>query len=151
MGQKQKREKIKGVTGLGRITREHREQWNQMTALRFQTGREMGRGERGTHARKRAQAHAHTHTHARIHTHTLSLSLFLQSDKERVTVGNYTAERHESAPATETTSTPPDRQKHSQRHNTQSSSFERTDDLQPLPRCKTGVTVVLSSFLWDRG
>ena len=31
MGQKQKREKTEGATGLARITREQREKWNQMT------------------------------------------------------------------------------------------------------------------------
>ena len=38
LGQKQKREKTEGATGLGRITREQIELWNQMTALGFQTG-----------------------------------------------------------------------------------------------------------------
>ena len=35
MGRKQKKEKTEGGTGLSRITREHIEKWNQMTALRF--------------------------------------------------------------------------------------------------------------------
>ena len=34
MGQKQKK-KVEGATGLGRITREQVEKWNQMTALGF--------------------------------------------------------------------------------------------------------------------
>ena len=42
MGQKHKREKIEGATGLVRIIRAQVEKWNQMTALRFQTG---GRGD----------------------------------------------------------------------------------------------------------
>ena len=37
MGQKQKREKTEGATGLSRITREQTEKWNQMTAVSFQT------------------------------------------------------------------------------------------------------------------
>ena len=37
MGQKLKRERIEGATGLGRIAREQMEKWNQMTALGFQT------------------------------------------------------------------------------------------------------------------
>ena len=35
-----KQKKIERVTGLGRRTREERAKWNQMTALRFQTGGE---------------------------------------------------------------------------------------------------------------
>ena len=39
MGQRaEKKEKIERVTGLGRQTREEIVKWNQMTALRFQTG-----------------------------------------------------------------------------------------------------------------
>ena len=38
MGQKQKKVKT-GATGLGRITREQTQKWNQMTALRFNTGK----------------------------------------------------------------------------------------------------------------
>ena len=38
MGQKQKQEKTKGATGLGRVTRQQIQIWNQMTALRFQRG-----------------------------------------------------------------------------------------------------------------
>ena len=41
MGQKQEREKTEATTGLGRITAERTEEWNQMTALRFQTGGKM--------------------------------------------------------------------------------------------------------------
>ena len=38
-GRKKKEEdKTERVTGLGRRTREEIEKWNQMTALRFQTG-----------------------------------------------------------------------------------------------------------------
>ena len=38
MGQKQnKKEKTEGTRGVGSITREQMEEWNQMTALRFQT------------------------------------------------------------------------------------------------------------------
>ena len=37
-GPKAKKEKTEGATGLGRKTREQIERWNQMTALRFQTG-----------------------------------------------------------------------------------------------------------------
>ena len=37
MDQKQKKEKTEGSTGLGRMTREQIERWDQMTALRFQT------------------------------------------------------------------------------------------------------------------
>ena len=33
-----KKEKTEGATRPGRITREKMEKWNQMTALRFQTG-----------------------------------------------------------------------------------------------------------------
>ena len=33
-----KKDKIESATGLGRITREQIERWNQMTALGFQTG-----------------------------------------------------------------------------------------------------------------
>ena len=36
--QKKKRKKTERVTGLGRKTREEIVKWNQMTALRFQTG-----------------------------------------------------------------------------------------------------------------
>ena len=36
----QQAEKTEGVTGLGRRTREERVKWNQMTALRFETGGE---------------------------------------------------------------------------------------------------------------
>ena len=35
---RQKKDKIERVTGLGRRTREEIAKWNQMTALRFQTG-----------------------------------------------------------------------------------------------------------------
>ena len=38
MGQRQKKERTEGATGLGRITREQIEKWNQMTALRVQAG-----------------------------------------------------------------------------------------------------------------
>ena len=38
MGHKQTKEKTEGATGLGRITREQLEKWNQMTAVRLQTG-----------------------------------------------------------------------------------------------------------------
>ena len=38
LGQKQKNEKTEGATGLGKITREQIERWNEMTARRFQTG-----------------------------------------------------------------------------------------------------------------
>ena len=37
---RQKKEKTERVTGLGRRTREEIAKWNQMTALRFQTGGE---------------------------------------------------------------------------------------------------------------
>ena len=39
MGQKQKKEKREGATGLGRKTREQIEKWHQMTALKFHRGR----------------------------------------------------------------------------------------------------------------
>ena len=40
MGQKRKKvEDVDEATGLGRITREQIEKWNQMAAQRFQTGR----------------------------------------------------------------------------------------------------------------
>ena len=39
MGHKQKKEKAEGAAGPGRITRQLIEKWNQVTALRFQTGR----------------------------------------------------------------------------------------------------------------
>ena len=35
---RQKKDKTERVTGLGRRTREETAKWNQMTALRFQTG-----------------------------------------------------------------------------------------------------------------
>ena len=35
----EKKDKTERVTGLGRRTREEIVKWNQMTALRFQTGR----------------------------------------------------------------------------------------------------------------
>ena len=38
MDQKAEEEKTERVTGLGRRTREEIAKWNQMTALRFQTG-----------------------------------------------------------------------------------------------------------------
>ena len=38
LDQKQKKETTEGATGLGRITRQQTERWNQMIALRFQTG-----------------------------------------------------------------------------------------------------------------
>ena len=38
MGQQAEKDKIERVTGLGRRTREAIAKWNQMTALRFQTG-----------------------------------------------------------------------------------------------------------------
>ena len=37
-GRKKKKKKAERVTGLGRRTREEIAMWNQMTALRFQTG-----------------------------------------------------------------------------------------------------------------
>ena len=37
-GRKKKKDKTDTVTGLRRKTREERVKWNQMTALRFQTG-----------------------------------------------------------------------------------------------------------------
>ena len=37
-GQQAENDKTERVTGLGRRTREEIEKWNQMTALRFQTG-----------------------------------------------------------------------------------------------------------------
>ena len=37
-GQQAENDKTERVTGLGRRTREEIAQWNQMTALRFQTG-----------------------------------------------------------------------------------------------------------------
>ena len=42
MGRKQKQEKI-GATGLGRITTEQIEKWNQMITLRFHTGGDIRR------------------------------------------------------------------------------------------------------------
>ena len=36
--QKKKEDKTERITGLGRRTREEMVKWNQMTALRFQTG-----------------------------------------------------------------------------------------------------------------
>ena len=39
MVQQTKKDKTRRVTGLGRRTREEIAKWNQMTALRFQTGR----------------------------------------------------------------------------------------------------------------
>ena len=53
-GQQAENDKTERVTGLGRRTREEIAKWNQMTALRFQTG---GRHQtspaslRGTHSR----------------------------------------------------------------------------------------------------
>ena len=38
--QQAEKDKIERVTGLGRRTREEIAKWNQMTALRFQTGGE---------------------------------------------------------------------------------------------------------------
>ena len=38
-GQQAENDKTERVTGLGRRTREEIAKWNQMTALRFQTGR----------------------------------------------------------------------------------------------------------------
>ena len=38
MGQQAEKDKTKRVTGLGRRTKEEIAKWNQMTALRFQTG-----------------------------------------------------------------------------------------------------------------
>ena len=40
MGQKQKKKKIKGTTGLDRPPREQTERWNQMAALRVHIWRE---------------------------------------------------------------------------------------------------------------
>ena len=37
-GQQAENDKIERITGLGRRTREEIAKWNQMTALRFQTG-----------------------------------------------------------------------------------------------------------------
>ena len=39
MDQQAEKDKTERVTGLGRRTREEIAKWNQMTALRFQTGR----------------------------------------------------------------------------------------------------------------
>ena len=39
MDQQAEEDKTKKLTGLGRRTREEIAKWNQMTALRFQTGR----------------------------------------------------------------------------------------------------------------
>ena len=41
LGQKQKKEKTEGATGLDRITRKQVESWNQMTALRFRAGEDI--------------------------------------------------------------------------------------------------------------
>ena len=38
MDQQAEKDKTERVTGLGRTTREEIAKWNQMTALRFQTG-----------------------------------------------------------------------------------------------------------------
>ena len=46
MDQKQKKEKTEGATGLGRVTREEIEKWNQTTTLRFETGGDIRRTRR---------------------------------------------------------------------------------------------------------
>ena len=66
------------VTGLGRRTREEIAKWNQMTALRFQTG---GRHQtspaslQGESERRGGFHFTHTHTHSHTHTHILLLSI----------------------------------------------------------------------------
>ena len=76
-GQQAEKDETERVTGLGRRTREEIAKWNQMTALRFQTGGETsdipGLPSEGRDWYSGITAYVHS-SNTRAHTHTRALA-----------------------------------------------------------------------------